>query len=182
MFDIGISEMVLLAAIALVAIGPKQLPEVARTVGRLINEFKRATGDFGKSFTDIRNDALRSINEASDSLNRTVQETESKILAQNQLNQDTTSPNQAHTGDHAHDHDGGHHHGHHHDHDHDHAHHHGHDDGHDSSHDGHHDGLDDHQQMNFALETSANAPEDSQMSLTNDTTTTDSTKTERKGS
>ncbi len=45
MFDIGFSEMLLLAAIALIAIGPKQLPEVARTVGRLINDeslFKNA--------------------------------------------------------------------------------------------------------------------------------------------
>ncbi|MES2856079.1 MAG: twin-arginine translocase TatA/TatE family subunit [Bdellovibrionota bacterium] len=55
MFDIGFGEMLVLAAIALIAIGPKQLPEVARTVGRMLNEFKRATGDLTKSFTDQRN-------------------------------------------------------------------------------------------------------------------------------
>lgn len=55
MFDIGFGEMLVLAAIALIAIGPKQLPEVARTVGRMLNEFKRATGDLTKNFTDHRN-------------------------------------------------------------------------------------------------------------------------------
>lgn len=54
MFDIGFGEMLIIAAIALIAIGPKQLPEVARTLGRLMNEFKRATGEFTKTFTDTR--------------------------------------------------------------------------------------------------------------------------------
>ncbi|MES2964614.1 MAG: twin-arginine translocase TatA/TatE family subunit [Bdellovibrionota bacterium] len=54
MFDIGFSEMLLLAAIALIAIGPKQLPEVARTVGRLLNDLKRATGDLTKTVIDAR--------------------------------------------------------------------------------------------------------------------------------
>lgn len=60
MFDIGFGEMLMIAAIALIAIGPKQLPEVARTLGRMINEFKRATGDFTKSFSDTR-DSTRSV-------------------------------------------------------------------------------------------------------------------------
>lgn len=55
MFDIGFGEMLVLAAIALIAIGPKQLPEVARTVGKLLNEFKRATGELTRNFTDSRN-------------------------------------------------------------------------------------------------------------------------------
>jgi Tat protein translocase TatB subunit len=51
MFDIGLSELLLLAAIALIFIGPKQLPEIARVVARLLNELKRATGDIGQSNT-----------------------------------------------------------------------------------------------------------------------------------
>jgi sec-independent protein translocase protein TatB len=54
MFDIGFGEMIVIAAIALIAIGPKQLPEVARTIGRLLNELRRATGDLTKNFTDAR--------------------------------------------------------------------------------------------------------------------------------
>lgn len=57
MFDIGFGEMLVIAALALILIGPKQLPEVARTLGRLMNEFKRATGEFTKTFTDTRDTA-----------------------------------------------------------------------------------------------------------------------------
>lgn len=54
MFDIGMGEMLLLAAIALIAIGPKQLPEVARVIGRTLNELKRTTGDLSRAFTETR--------------------------------------------------------------------------------------------------------------------------------
>lgn len=63
MFDIGFSEMILLAAIALVAIGPKQLPEVARVVGRMLNEFKRATGDLTKTIVDAREGTESALND-----------------------------------------------------------------------------------------------------------------------
>jgi sec-independent protein translocase protein TatB len=46
MFNIGFTEMIVIAALALILIGPKQLPEVARTIGRLLNELKRSAGNF----------------------------------------------------------------------------------------------------------------------------------------
>lgn len=64
MFDIGFSEMLLLAAIALVAIGPKQLPEVARVVGRMLNEFKRATGDLTRTLGETRDTANTMLRDA----------------------------------------------------------------------------------------------------------------------
>jgi sec-independent protein translocase protein TatB len=51
MFNLGFSELLLLGLIALIFIGPNQLPEVARTVGRLLNEWKRATSDFQSTIT-----------------------------------------------------------------------------------------------------------------------------------
>jgi sec-independent protein translocase protein TatB len=45
MFNMGFSELVVLAIIGLLVLGPEQLPSVARKVARLINEFKRATED-----------------------------------------------------------------------------------------------------------------------------------------
>ena len=48
--------MGLVAIIALVFIGPQQLPEVARMIARLMNEWKRATSDFTSQFTDIKSD------------------------------------------------------------------------------------------------------------------------------
>lgn len=43
MFGLGMSEIILLGIIALIVIGPKELPQMARTIGRFMNELKRST-------------------------------------------------------------------------------------------------------------------------------------------
>lgn len=57
MFNLGFSEMIFLGVIALIVIGPKQLPEVARVVARTLNEFKRATAEITQPFNDLKNEA-----------------------------------------------------------------------------------------------------------------------------
>ncbi|OYZ24658.1 MAG: hypothetical protein B7Y39_00330 [Bdellovibrio sp. 28-41-41] len=42
MFGLGMSELILLGVLALILVGPKQLPEVARTLGRFLNDLKRS--------------------------------------------------------------------------------------------------------------------------------------------
>ncbi len=46
MFGLSMGEIILLAAIALIVIGPKQLPEFASQMGRFLNEIKRSAGQF----------------------------------------------------------------------------------------------------------------------------------------
>ncbi|WP_413292154.1 twin-arginine translocase TatA/TatE family subunit [Bdellovibrio sp. HCB185ZH] len=46
MFGLGMSEIIFLAILALIVIGPKELPQVARTLGRFLNELKRTTSEF----------------------------------------------------------------------------------------------------------------------------------------
>jgi sec-independent protein translocase protein TatB len=41
MFDIGLSEMMVIAVVALVVLGPERLPKVARTMGHLIGRAQR---------------------------------------------------------------------------------------------------------------------------------------------
>lgn len=48
MFGFSVGEIFLLAIIALIVIGPKQLPEFARQMGRLINDLKRSTSGFAE--------------------------------------------------------------------------------------------------------------------------------------
>lgn len=55
MFNLGLSEIVLIAIIALIFIGPKQLPEIARAIGRALNELKRASDDLTGSITNPKN-------------------------------------------------------------------------------------------------------------------------------
>ena len=45
MFDIGISEIAVIAVIALVVIGPERLPKVARTIGTLLGRAQRYVND-----------------------------------------------------------------------------------------------------------------------------------------
>ena len=59
MLDIGFGELILLAAIALIALGPKQLPEVARSVARFINEMKRIASGVAGSIIDARDETDR---------------------------------------------------------------------------------------------------------------------------
>jgi TatA/E family protein of Tat protein translocase len=49
MFGIGMPEMILILAIALIVIGPKKLPDLAKSLGRAMREFKRATSEFKES-------------------------------------------------------------------------------------------------------------------------------------
>ena len=52
MFGIGMTEMLIIGALALVILGPKKLPELARSLGKGFAEFKRATNDL-KSTIDM---------------------------------------------------------------------------------------------------------------------------------
>ena len=45
MFGIGMPELLLILAVALIVLGPKKLPEIARALGRGLAEFRRTTDD-----------------------------------------------------------------------------------------------------------------------------------------
>ena len=42
MFNIGTPELFLILIVALIVVGPRRLPEIGRTVGRVMNEFRKA--------------------------------------------------------------------------------------------------------------------------------------------
>jgi len=46
MFDIGLQELVLIFVIALLVFGPKNLPQLGRSMGRAMREFRRASDEF----------------------------------------------------------------------------------------------------------------------------------------
>jgi sec-independent protein translocase protein TatB len=50
MFDIGFSELVLIGILALLVLGPKRLPEVARTAGRWMAQLRRFVTNVKQDF------------------------------------------------------------------------------------------------------------------------------------
>lgn len=62
MFDIAFSEMLIIAVIALVVIGPEKLPKVAKTVGHLLGKAQRYVSDVKSEINrEIEIDELRKL-------------------------------------------------------------------------------------------------------------------------
>jgi len=72
MFGIGMPEMILILAIALIVIGPKKLPDLAKSLGRAMNEFKKATREI-KDSMDLGGD-LQDVKKSLDDLNTDVKD------------------------------------------------------------------------------------------------------------
>jgi len=57
MFDIGWSEFVLIAVVALIAIGPKELPGVLRMVGQWVGKVRKMAAEFQGQFQEAMREA-----------------------------------------------------------------------------------------------------------------------------
>ena len=57
MFDIGWSEIAIIAMIALIVIGPKDLPKVLKTIGQWVGKARALTREFQKGVEDVIKEA-----------------------------------------------------------------------------------------------------------------------------
>lgn len=48
--SIGMQELILIGVIALIVFGPRKLPQMARTVGKVMADFRKATNDFKETW------------------------------------------------------------------------------------------------------------------------------------
>ncbi len=57
MFEIGWSELLLIGIVALIAIGPKELPTVLRTLGQWMSKLRRMASEFQSQFQEAMREA-----------------------------------------------------------------------------------------------------------------------------
>jgi TatA/E family protein of Tat protein translocase len=84
MFGMGMPEIILILAVALIVLGPKKLPEIAKSLGRGIAEFKKATQEF-KENIDVDNDlreARDALRDVKDDLEDTVRKSMTETAKQ----------------------------------------------------------------------------------------------------
>lgn len=73
MFGIGMPELLIILVVALIVFGPNKLPEVGKSMGRAVREFKKAINEFKQSM-DVDTD-LTEVKKAFDEIKGDVKET-----------------------------------------------------------------------------------------------------------
>ena len=69
MFDIGWSELLVIAVVAIVVVGPKDLPRLMRTFGHYAGKLRRAAADFQRQFDEaIRETEIEEVKKAIESV------------------------------------------------------------------------------------------------------------------
>jgi sec-independent protein translocase protein TatB len=64
MFGIGMPELLLILALALIVLGPKKLPELARALGKGMAEFRRATDELKDELRQMEHEIEESASDA----------------------------------------------------------------------------------------------------------------------
>jgi len=75
MFGIGMPELIIIFVIALIIIGPKKLPDLARALGKGMAEFRKATNEI-KSNLDMGDELKEIEEELTDSVSGVIHEAE----------------------------------------------------------------------------------------------------------
>src|SRR5512141_1528372 len=82
MFDVGFSEIIVIAVVALVVIGPERLPKVARTLGLLFGRMQRYVNDVKADISrEMELDELRKLQATVEEAARSIEHTVNKELS-----------------------------------------------------------------------------------------------------
>ena len=89
MFDVGFSEIFVIALVALIVIGPERLPKVARTLGHLFGRMQRYVNDVKADISrEMELDELRKLQSTVEDAARSIEQTMHKEISttESQLN------------------------------------------------------------------------------------------------
>jgi len=62
MFGIGTQELILIFLVALIFLGPKKIPEIAKSLGKAVREFRRASSELKEEIEKEIEDIKEGIN------------------------------------------------------------------------------------------------------------------------
>lgn len=79
MFEIGASEILLIAIVALIAIGPQDLPDILFRLGRLVRRFRMMTNGLRDQYSEIMHEA---------ELNHYRKQFGAKLMDEQEINED----------------------------------------------------------------------------------------------
>lgn len=86
MFDVGFSELVLIALLALIVLGPKRLPEMARTAGRWMAKIRHFVAnvkqDFDRGMRNAELTELHQLKQELDETRRLMEDTSGRLMQQ----------------------------------------------------------------------------------------------------
>lgn len=98
MFDIGFSELMVIAVVALIVIGPERLPKVARTVGHLFGRMQRYVNDVKSDISrEMALDDLRKLQASMQDTARSIEESVNQEVrsAEDEMNRISADPRAA---------------------------------------------------------------------------------------
>lgn len=94
MFDVGFSEIVVIAIVALIVIGPERLPKVARTLGHLFGRMQRYVNDVKADISrEMELEELRKLQTSVQDAARSIEQSVTKEISttESELNSITAS-------------------------------------------------------------------------------------------
>src|SRR5262245_26612772 len=95
--QLGFSEMLVILVIALLVFGPKKLPELGKSLGKGIREFKKATNDLKSNWEDHLREAENSVEDVKQEVKQTVHD-ETKDLHETASGKEPNAKEATHNG------------------------------------------------------------------------------------
>ena len=82
-FDISTGEIFIILMVLFLVFGPQRMPEIARKVGKAINQLKQATSDLTKEFNEGANDVTKTLDKEAQDIRKEVYDTKKQFDKEN---------------------------------------------------------------------------------------------------